>query len=124
MGRKKRGSAVLETARKRLAGLKSLDVTVDFGPNMKQADYEGIIDSFQTRLDNYNQHSAELDQEQNGVDAEEGALNDWNKRFLSATGARFGLDSNEYEAVGGTRSSERKKPKRGGSGSDSGTLKN
>jgi hypothetical protein len=121
VGRNERGSAVLETARKRLAGLKSIDPAPDYGPNMKEADYEGVITGFQNRLDTYNEHSAELDQEQTEVDAEEDALNDWNKRFLAATGARFGTDSKEYEAVGGKRLSDRKKPKRGGSESGSGT---
>lgn len=121
MGRKKRGSAVLETARKRLAGLKSIDPAVNFGPNMTEQDYEGIITAFQNRLDTYNEHSAELDQEQSEVDTEEDVLNDWNKRYLSAGGARFGTDSKEYEALGGTRLSDRKKPKRGGAGDSSGS---
>jgi hypothetical protein len=122
MGRKKRGSAALETARKRLAGLKSIDPPANFGPGMTEQDYEGVITAFQNRLDTYNEHSAELDQEQTEVDAEEDKLNDWNKRYLAAGGARFGTDSKEYEALGGTRTSDRKKPKRGGSGGgDSGT---
>jgi hypothetical protein len=116
MTRKKRGSAVLETAQGRLAGLKSIDPEPNYGPNMKQADYEALITSFQARLNLYNQHSAERDQEQNDLDAEEKVLGDWNKRYLSATGAQFGVDSNEYEAVGGTRTSERKKAKPKGSG--------
>ena len=33
-----------------------------------------------------------------------------NKRVLSAVEAHFGPDSSEYEAVGGTRLSERKRP--------------
>jgi hypothetical protein len=121
MGRKKRGSAVLETARKRFAGLKSIDPPANFGPGMTEADYEARITGFQNRLDGYNEHSAALDQEQTELDAEEDVLNDWNKRYLAAGGARFGTDSKEYEALGGTRQSDRKKPKRGGSGgSDSG----
>jgi hypothetical protein len=32
--------------------------------------------------------------------------------MLAATGAHYGTDSNEYERVGGTRSSERKRPTR------------
>jgi hypothetical protein len=38
--------------------------------------------------------------------------------MLAATGANYGPNSNEYEAVGGTRKSDRKKPskKKGGNG--------
>jgi len=32
--------------------------------------------------------------------------------MLAATGALYGPDSNEYEAVGGTRKSDRKRPVR------------
>jgi len=61
------------------------------------------------------------DQEQNDLDAEEKVVADLSKRWLAATGARFGVDSNEYEAMGGTRLSERKKPKAKGSGGTGGT---
>ena len=36
--------------------------------------------------------------------------------MLAAVGAKYGTDSSEYEMVGGTRLSERKKPKAKGSG--------
>ena len=66
------------------------------------------------KLDTYNTHVAELDDEQNSIDAEEDELRDWNRRWLSAIEAKHGPDSSEYEAVGGKRTSERKKPRRGG----------
>ena len=48
------------------------------------------------------------------TNAEESELNDWNRRVLSAVEAQFGPDSSEYEMVGGTRKSERKKPSKKG----------
>jgi hypothetical protein len=39
----------------------------------------------------YNEHCAELDQEQTEVDAEEDVLNDWNKRYLSAAARGLAL---------------------------------
>ena len=52
------------------------------------------------------------------TNAEESELSDWNRRVLSAVEAQFCADSSEYEMVGGTRKSERKKPsKKGGGGS-------
>ena len=50
------------------------------------------------------------------TNAEESELNDWNRRVLSAVEAQFGPDSSEYEMVGGTRKSERKKPSKKDSG--------
>ena len=46
------------------------------------------------------------------TNAEESELNDWTRRVLSAVVAQYGPDSSEYEMVGGTRKSERKKPVR------------
>jgi hypothetical protein len=51
------------------------------------------------------------------VHGKEAELQDWNRRILSAVEAQFGPDSSEYEMVGGTRKSERKKPTRKPSGS-------
>ncbi len=39
-------------------------------------------------------------------------LKDWNGRMLAGVGSEFGKDSPEYEAAGGVRKSERKKPAR------------
>ncbi len=61
---------------------------------------------------------AELDRLQNELQQEEAELNDLNRRILSAGEAIYGPDSSEYEMLGGTRKSERKKPtkKPGGTG--------
>jgi hypothetical protein len=98
---------VLETARQRLAGLKSIQPAPNFGPNLSVADYEQKIKNLGDELDGYNAKLAALDEQQNTIDSKEDALNDLNKRMLSATGAQYGSDSSEYEMVGGTRSSER-----------------
>lgn len=64
-------------------------------------------------LDNYNQMVSTLDQLKNSLDEEEARLREKTKRMLSATEAHYGPDSSEYEQVGGTRASERKKPAKG-----------
>ncbi len=107
MARLRRSSSVLETARQRLAGLKSIQPAPNFGPNLSLADYEQKIKDLGDELDGYNAQLAALDERQNTIDTKEGTLNDWNKRMLSATGAQYGSDSSEYEMAGGTRSSER-----------------
>ena len=63
---------------------------------------------------------AEIDQDLNDPQSEEGELADLNARFLSAGEATYGPDSSEYEMLGGTRKSERKKPTKK-SGGSSGT---
>jgi hypothetical protein len=109
MARAKRKSAILETARRRLAGLKSITPPPDFGPNLTLAGYEQDINDLSDGLDHYNKVLSTADQLQNGLDAMESALREKNNRMLSATEAQYGPDSSSYEQAGGTRSSERKR---------------
>ena len=111
MARKRRTSAVLEAARQRLAGLKKITPAADFGGTLNPLGFQAVITDFTTELDSYNQNNAALDEQQNRVDTKEDTLNDYNKRILSAVEAHHGPDSSEYEMVGGTRLSERKKGK-------------
>jgi len=53
---------------------------------------------------------SDVDVIKNRIDAKERSLREKSARILSATGAKFGPDSDEYERVGGTRRSERKRP--------------
>src|SRR2546429_8937881 len=109
MARRKRTSTILEDARKRMAGLKSIIPAPDFGPNLKLADYETQINDFSNKLDKYNQLNSTLDDLQNQIDDDEIKLRESNRRMLSATEGQYGPDSSAVEQVGGTRDSERKR---------------
>jgi hypothetical protein len=122
MARLKKTSPALETARNRLGGFKSFKQPADLGSQLTIPFYEGKINAFATQVDAYNQALAALDQMLNELNDAEADLIEWNRRYLSATEAHYGPDSSEYELVGGTRKSDRKKPPRGGSsGSGSGS---
>jgi hypothetical protein len=110
MARLKRGSAVLETARQRLSGLKTITPKPNFGPTLDLDGYEQETNEFGATLDKYNDTLSLLDSLQNDLEAQEERLREKNKRMLAATGALYGPNSNEYELAGGTRSSERKRP--------------
>jgi hypothetical protein len=111
MSRLKRTSpSVLQTARKRLAGLSSITPLPDFGASLTLTEYGAKIDTFTAKLDNYNKMVATLDDLQNEIDALEDALNDINRRMLAAAQAHYGPDSSQYEQAGGKRMSERKRP--------------
>lgn len=107
MARLKRKSTVLETARQRLAGLKSITPPPNYGPNLQLSDYEQEINDFSAKIDRYNSMLATLDALHNEIDADERNLRVKNTRMLSATEGQYGPDSSEYEQVGGTRTSER-----------------
>jgi hypothetical protein len=110
MARTKRTSTVLETARQRLAGLKSITPAPDFGTALSLAGYETDITALSTELDAYNEELSRLDQLQNELDTIEAGVREKNVRILSATEAHYGPDSSEYEQAGGTRRSDRKRP--------------
>ena len=122
MARKKRGSAVLEAARQRLAGIKSITPPPNLGPNLNLDNYEQDILNFTGNLAQYNEKLSALDTVQNNLDAEELQLRDKNKRFLAAVAAQYGTNSNEYEAAGGTRDDERDPRTRKPSGGDDGST--
>jgi len=123
MARSKRTSTIVETARQRLGGLKSITPTPDFGATLTVAGYEADITAVSNKLDQYNEMLSTLDALQNEFIALETALREKNTRMLSAAEAHYGPDSNEYEQVGGTRRSERKRtgPKGPRGGTPSGT---
>jgi uncharacterized protein YPO0396 len=112
MPRIKRGSAVLEAARQRLAGLKSITPKPNFGSTLDVDQYEHDIEAFSAQLEQYNDTLSLLDRQQNDLDDGEARIKDKNRRMLAATEAQYGPDSNEYEAVGGTRESDRKRSTR------------
>lgn len=108
MARLKRSSTILETARQRLSGLKSITPRPNFGPALDLDQYEQEINEYGVNLDRYNETLSLLDRLANELDAGETQLRDKNRRMLSATEAQYGPDSNEYETAGGTRTSDRK----------------
>ena len=112
MARLRRKSPVLELARQRLASFKAMKDTPDFGPNLTVAGYEAKIKLFLGKLDDYNGLLAELDGKLNDLLQEEFELNEMNRRMIAAVAAIFGPDSGEFEMLGGTRTSERKRPTR------------
>lgn len=109
MARMKRRSGVLEAARQRLAGLKSIVPAPEFGTTLSLAGYEASVNSVSSKLDSYNERLSALDQLQNELEATENELREMNVRLLSAVEGAYGPDSNEYEQAGGTRRSDRKR---------------
>ena len=65
-----------------------------------------------TKLDSYNGLLSQVDDTLNGVEAAEKTVSDLYSCLLSGMKTKFGADSSQYEAVGGTRSSEIKRAAR------------
>ena len=112
MARKRRKSAALAVAQQRLAGLNKITPVPNLGPNISVAAYQGVFNDTAAIEESHNQLAAQMDDSSNRFDAQENLMADWNRRVLSAVEAQYGPDSSEYEMVGGTRKSERKRPSR------------
>jgi hypothetical protein len=111
MGRAKRGSKVVEQAQKRAAGMRSINAKLDLGNGLTLAEYNQAIDAVQASIDAYNEALSQVDNASNSVQAGEKRLRDLSELMLIAVAAKYGKDSSEYEMAGGTRKSDRKKPK-------------
>lgn len=112
MARRKRTSSAIDKAKLRINSMKSIDAALDLGSGLTVASYKTQIDSTQAALDLYNQTLSSIDDLLNDVVAKEKVLATLNERMLTGVATKFGKDSSQYEQAGGTRASERKKPKR------------
>ena len=112
MARSKRTSAALEQARARAAGLASISPTLDLGAPRTLAGLNNKIANLQAKLDAYNNLLATADQALDEIEGLEKELAEASNLMLLAVAARYGKDGREYEAAGGVRTSERKKPTR------------
>ena len=99
MARLKRGSPVLDTARQRLAGLKSITTAPDFGAGLTLATYESEITAFSTGLESYNEELSAMVDQKNTLERDDVSLREKNRRILAATEAKFGPDSSQVEQV-------------------------
>ena len=102
----------LTDGEQKVAGMKSIDKSFDAGSGVTAAAGETVLAETRTALDEYNQALAAADDKKNIFEMKNQALRAFNKKVLPAVGLKYGTDSSEYEMVGGTRESDRKKPVR------------
>jgi hypothetical protein len=109
MGRKRRSSAKLEKADLRLQSIKSINPTLDLGNGLSVTAYETLIDATQTKLDEYNQLLASLDEKSVNLREKEKQVGSFSERMLAGVAARYGKDSAEYAQAGGVRRGDMKR---------------
>lgn len=112
MARQKRGSAVLQKAERRCTGVKSFAAEFNFGDDLTLEQYTQKIETLRAQIDTYNQALSHADAASNAVEATEAELRSLSERLLMAVAVKYGKDSSEYELAGGTRTSDRKRPRR------------
>ncbi|MGA9996499.1 MAG: hypothetical protein WBP93_13870 [Pyrinomonadaceae bacterium] len=109
MGFRKRTSTILTDSKTRNSRMKGATPPVELDGDLTPAKYDALIAEVEAKLDAYNGTLATADQQGNELDVLERELKDFNSRILAGTKAKHGANSSEYEIVGGTRTSERKK---------------
>lgn len=112
--RQKRGSVELEKADKRLAGMKSIDKALVLTEDINVTKYEENINFLRDKINDYNTALSVLDEQLAVIQDLEQALGEYSDRVLSGVAAKYGRDSDEYLKVGGTKKSDRKRPKKKG----------
>ncbi len=117
--KEKAKSGIVEKAENRLSGMQvvdgSQDKPVNYGSEkgpLTVQEMTAQINLVEAKRAEYNKTLKTADEISNEYDAEETKLNELCKKVLSNAVGIFGDDSDEYEQLGGTRKSDRKKPVR------------
>ena len=108
----KKSSKDFENAIKRMASLKSIDPTLDLGNGLSVETYQQSIDQVSNVMEAYNTQLSLADSLSSSLKEKEKLLRSFTERMLTGVAAKFGKDSEQYQKAGGTKKSERKKPKR------------
>jgi ElaB/YqjD/DUF883 family membrane-anchored ribosome-binding protein len=82
------------------------------GKNQTSADYEQKLNDCKTLRDDLNTLLDTADEKVSSLNKEVKELKKMSSKFLSAVKSRFGEDSTEYDQMGGTKMSDRKRPLR------------
>jgi hypothetical protein len=105
---RQRKSPVLETAQRRINGLKYLNPSLDFGKGLSLEQFTTLADELDTKLTDYNNTVASLDSKRSDIEALEERLRKLSERMLTTTASLYGRDSDEYEMAGGVKRVSRK----------------
>jgi hypothetical protein len=93
------------------AAWEKIDPTIKLGP-FTLADFKAVLSNAQTIEKDLVSLETQITDVRNKRDAANKTLWDGVKRIRKGANSTFGDDSSEYEMMGGTRSSERKRPAR------------
>jgi hypothetical protein len=109
----------VQLAQQRVNGMVSVEPRLDLGNGVSVESVAAAIRTVTDGIGEYNSMLADLDARSNLIEANIRAMNDIVSRALKGAEFKFGGDSNEYQQIGGTRKSDRKRPgrkKTGGTG--------
>jgi hypothetical protein len=97
-----RGSAILDKAQRRLAGLKSIDENLDLGHGLTITTYMQLIEVARAAFEAHNTLVSTIDESRRNLTAIERTLAEMTSRMLTGVATKYGKSSNEYRKVGGS----------------------
>ncbi|MEL6491206.1 MAG: hypothetical protein AAFV85_17610 [Cyanobacteria bacterium J06634_6] len=109
MARRKKNPAILNKLDERLAGLKSIGPKVDLGNGLTTASFEKEVNEFRQAVVDHNVMLSQIDDSANKIQQMEKELSISAENVLIGVKFKYGKDSSEYEMVGGTRQSDRRR---------------
>lgn len=109
---KKQNSVALKRATARAAAISSIDPALELGEGLGLVTYRAAIERTREKLDRYNQLLSQLDEARMELQEAEALVQNFSKRMLAGVMAKYGSNSPEYEKDGGTRDSERRRPRK------------
>lgn len=111
MTQRKRNSMSLTKAERRIEGMQTINPQLDFSNGFSIATYNTKVIELREKLAAYNQAQTIVDKTQNALVEAERELNTYSEQMLLNVASCYGKNSDEYEMAGGTRRSDRKKPR-------------
>ncbi|QFS46776.1 hypothetical protein [Nostoc sphaeroides] len=111
MPQRKRNSMSLTKAERRIEGMQTINPQLDFSNGFSIATYNTKVIELREKLAAYNQAQTIVDKTHNALIEAERELNTYSEYMLLNVASRYGKNSDEYEMAGGTRRSDRKKPR-------------
>ena len=101
MARLKRSSLTLENALRRIAGMRSISPTLEFGNGLNLTDYDSRIQNLQTQLSTYNTFLSSIDEMAGRLSLIEEELRGYSEKMLMSVATHYGKDSLQYIQAGG-----------------------
>ncbi|MDZ8084386.1 MAG: hypothetical protein RMY16_02150 [Nostoc sp. DedQUE12b] len=109
MARLKRSSTVLDKATRRIAGMRSISETLEFGDGLSLTEYQRRIQTLQTKLSSYNTMLSTLDEAMGQIQLLEEDLSSYSEKMLMSVRTRYGKNSLQYVQAGGKRRKSNKR---------------
>lgn len=112
MSTKRRMAPHYDVAVARISALRSISDPMDLGNGIDLEYYIKKLQEYRDALNDYHTHLSATEEKRLLSKEKEKDVKDLSTRMLAYVAARYGKDSIEYAKAGGTKTSERKKPRR------------